>query len=131
MEQNEPIPSALPKTLLKTIDNSYIKHVSNYIGYFGVKKGSGMHKKYQEGFKAYAKEVEEALEEKAASVETESESIKQINKYLVTKWHWIIHGLFDGMMWTTDTRVPLCTQTVIKHLDALVDPIANAFGEVR
>jgi hypothetical protein len=134
MEQKEAIPSMLSKTLLKHVDQSYIRHVSKHMGFFGSPEGSKPWTEYQEGFQEYKKEVEEAFDAKVSSVqrdETESVDLKLINDKLIVKWHWIMDGLFTGHTWGVATQTPLPTQTVIRHMDDLISPIASAFEEVR
>ena len=134
MEQKEPICNALPPSLLKAIDNIYIRHVSEHIGFIGSPDGTEQHKMYQEGFAKYVEEVEVELERKAKSVVKDtgdSMDLGLINDHLVIKWQWIQFGLFDGAKWTMSTGVPLATQTVIGHLDGLIGAIELGFEEVR
>ena len=134
MKQTEPIPSALPPSLLTKINNIYIRQVSKLIGYIGSPDGTQQHVMYQEGFAKYVEEVEMELEKKAKSVvkdAADSEALGLVNDHLVIKWQWIQFGLFDGAKWTTSTGVPLATQAVINHLDELVTDIGVGFQEVH
>lgn len=132
--QNEPIPSALPSSLLEVINRSYVKHLSPIFGFFGCDQKRKEWKLYEDAYSKYEAEVEEALAEKVASVvkdSTDTESLKEINDHLVIKWKWINKGLFDGQKWSTSTHIPLLTQTVIKNLDSMADEVIGSFEEVR
>lgn len=134
MAQNTPIRSILPKSLLQTIDTSYIRHISEDIGYFGVPAGTDGYDRYMKGFSAYSNEVKEALLEKASSSRTcshDSADITLANKHLVTKWEWLSKDVLSGFHWSSQTSQPLLTQTFIKNMDGSILEIAPAFEEVR
>jgi hypothetical protein len=134
MDQMEPIPSALPPSLLQEIDNIYIRRVSKHIGFFGSPEGSLQHGNYQKGFAQYVEEVGVELQKKVKSVvkdAADSGDLGLVNDHLVKKWEWIQFGLFDGAKWSTSTGVPLATQTVIGHIDDLITAIERGFEEVR
>ena len=72
--------------------------------------------------------------EKVASVVKDSadnQDLQQINGHLVIKWNWLKKRIFGGQKWSTSTPTPLLTQTVIKHLDLLVDEVISSFEEVH
>ena len=138
MGQRDPIPSALPPSLMDSLNNSYIRHLSPIIGVFGCDQNRREWKEYEAAYTKYSAEVEKGLAEKVASVVEDSTeqskehpALKQINDHLVVKWQWLNKGIFDGNKWSTTTHIPLLTQAVIKHLDAMVDPVISAFEEVR
>jgi hypothetical protein len=134
MSQKEPIRSILPKSLFQTIDTSYIRHISEDIGFFGVPEGTDGYDRYMKGFSAYYEEVKVALLEKASSSRTcghDSVDIMLANNHLVTKWEWLCKDVLSGFHWSSQTSQPLLTQTFIKNMDGSILEIAPAFEEVR
>ena len=134
MAQKDAIPSALTPSLMEAMNNSYIRHISPLIGFFGCDKKRMEWKTYEEAYMKYSDEVEEALSVKAASVveegSNEHSQLKEINDHLVIKWTWLKNGIFDGETWSASTSIPLLTQTVIKHFDLIVEQVISAFEEV-
>jgi hypothetical protein len=134
LKETEAIPSALPPLLLEELNNSYIRHLSPLIGLFGCQKDRMEWKAYDDAYSKYSEEVEQLLSAKVASVvedAADNEDLKKINEHLIIKWAWLNKGIFDGQKWSTSTRIPLLTQTVIKNLDSMVDEIGPSFEEVR
>jgi len=133
LKEKEAIPSALPPLLLEEVNNSYIQHLSPLIGLFGCQKDRMEWKAYDDAYSKYSEEVEQLLSGKVASVvedAADNEDLKKINEHLIIKWAWLNKGIFDGQKWSTSTRIPLLTQTVIKNLDSMVDEIGSSFEEV-
>jgi len=134
LEGEECIPSALPASLLETLNNSYIRHLSPFIGLFGCQKDRKEWHDYEAAYSKYSEEVVKSFSDKVKSVvedAVDTQDLKQINEHLIIKWAWLNKGIFDGQKWSTSTRIPLLTQTVIKHLDTTVYDIASSFEEVR
>jgi hypothetical protein len=131
MKQKEAIPSALPKSLLKSIDIAYVRNLSAYIDLFGYK--SGKETIWEDAYAKYVTEVAEGFKEKAKSLQkddTDSPDLLLINNQLVNKWNWIAEGILSGYQWSTPTRTPLLTQSVIKDFDSLVNGGAAGFSTV-
>jgi hypothetical protein len=135
MKQKGAIPDALPKSLFKKIDAAYLRHLGGKaIDYFGCDQESGLLEKYEDTFKNYFDEVCDALSEKAASFQkdaTDSIDLTLINDQLVNKWAWVLKGLFNCEHWSTHTRIPLLTQSVLKDFDYMLDKITTALAAVR
>lgn len=132
LEQKRPIHSIMSKELMETLNDSYIRHLSEHIGFFGVSEGAG-HEMYMQGHAQYKREVREALVKKASATmarTNDSPDLKLANEHLATKWDWICKGLFGQLNWTCPTPAPLVTQTFIKNLDVMISDIADAFEEV-
>ena len=98
---------------------------------FGYK--SGKEEIWEDAFNEYVTDVATALDQKAASLQkdaTDSPDLLLVNSQLVNKWYWIVNGVFTGQLWSTPTRIPLLTQSVIKVFDSLMATVASGFSAV-
>ena len=99
MGQRDPIPSAFPQSLIDSLNNSYIQHLSPIISVFGCDQNWQKWKEYEAAYTKYSGEVEKGLAENVASVVEDSTeqskeppAVKQTNNHLVIKWQWLNKG---------------------------------------
>ena len=122
MDQTVAISSTLPKSLLQSIDIAYIRHLSAQMDLFGYK--SGNETIWEEAYAQYVTDVATAFKEKAELLrkdDTDSPDLLLVNNQLVNKWNWIVEGIFSAEEWSTPTKTPLLTQSVIKDFDRLIN----------
>lgn len=134
LQQTQAIPSALPKSLFKAIDEEFVRHLSESADFFGSATGTPGHSEWESGWDKYSEAVVQLFKAHAAASthnDTDSPDLKLIDDQLVNKWSWLHDGLFAGHIWTLPTKTPFLTQTVIKLFDSLIVVVSQAIALVR